>query len=105
MGRGVVMEKFTISEAIDSFGLNKYSWKVFFLVGIAMICDGFDYSAVSYTMPQISAEWGLTSLETGSLSSWSMIGLVIGGIISGLLADKIGRRKTLIGMVIIVCSF
>jgi MFS family permease len=61
-----------------------------------MVFDGYDYMVVSYTMPQISAEWALNKVQTGSLSSWSLFGLIIGGACAGIISDKIGRRKTLI---------
>ncbi len=61
-----------------------------------MLFDGFDYMIVAYTMPQMAAEWGLSKIQTGSLTSWSLIGLIIGGCFAGLVSDKIGRRKTLI---------
>lgn len=90
------MKNFSISEVMDSFGVNKFTWKIFFLLGLAMVFDGYDYMIVSYTMPQISAEWGLSAVETGSLSSWSLFGLIIGGAFAGVISDKIGRRKTLV---------
>jgi benzoate transport len=80
---------------MDSFGVNKFTWHVFFFLGLAMVFDGYDYMIVSYTMPQISAEWALTKIQTGSLSSWSLFGLIIGGAFAGIISDKIGRRKTL----------
>ncbi len=60
-----------------------------------MVFDGYDYMVVSYTMPQISAEWALDKVQTGSLSSWSLFGLIVGGMFAGILSDRIGRRKTL----------
>jgi len=89
------LKNFSISEVMDSFGVNKFTWKIFFLLGFAMVFDGYDYMIVSYTMPQIAQEWGLSAVAKGSLSSWSLIGLVLGGAISGIISDKIGRRKTL----------
>ena len=68
-------DSFTVSDALDSIGINKFTWSIFFLVGLAMMFDGYDYMIVSYTMPQIAAEWGLDSVAKGSLSSWSMVGL------------------------------
>jgi benzoate transport len=92
-------KQFSISEAIDSFGVSKFTWSVFFFLGMAMVFDGYDYMIVSYTMPQISAEWVLNKVQTGSLSSWSLFGLIIGGALSGIISDKIGRKKTLVGSI------
>lgn len=36
-------EKFTISQAIDSSGVSKFTISIFFLVGLAMMFDGYDY--------------------------------------------------------------
>jgi len=80
---------------LDSIGLNKFTWSIFFLVGLAMMFDGYDYMIVSYTMPQIALEWGLDSVAKGSLSSWSMVGLVIGSFLAGPLSDSFGRKKVI----------
>lgn len=81
---------------MDSLGVNKFTWHVFFFLGMAMVFDGYDYMVVSYTMPQISVEWALNAVQKGSLSSWSLFGLIIGGAISGIVSDKIGRKQTLV---------
>ncbi|HHV64662.1 MAG TPA: MFS transporter [Peptococcaceae bacterium] len=93
------MRKYSVSEVIDSFGVNKFTWRMFFFLGFAMVFDGYDYMIVSYTMPQIKAEWALNAVQTGSLSSWSLFGLILGGAISGIISDKIGRKKTLTGSI------
>lgn len=90
------MKNFSISEVMDSFGVNKFTWHVFFFLGMAMVFDGYDYMVVSYTMPQISAEWALSAVQKGSLSSWSLFGLIIGGAFAGIISDKIGRKRTLV---------
>jgi MFS family permease len=94
-GRKSSQTRFSISEVIDSLGINKFTWFIFAFLGFAMIFDGYDYMIVSYTMSKIQAEWGLSTLMTGSLSSWSIIGIVIGAAISGIVSDKLGRKKTL----------
>lgn len=89
------MNTYTVSEVIDKFGVTKYTWKMFFMIGLTMAFDGFDYMIVSYTMPQMSIEWALTDVQTGSLSTWSIMGIIFGGAIAGLLSDKFGRKKVL----------
>ncbi|MGC7872514.1 MFS transporter [Desulfosporosinus sp. SYSU MS00001] len=89
------MEKMSISQIVDGIGLSKYTFKIYFLIGFALLFCGFDYMVVSYTMPQMTKEWSLSKVQTGSLASWSLIGLMIGGIIAGVISDRIGRKKTL----------
>lgn len=106
--------KFTISQAIDSLGVSKFTISIFFLVGIAMMFDGYDYMIISYTNTQIMQEFygpaGNDALK-GALSSWSTIGIVVGSFAAGPLSDKFGRRKILTigtfmyGLLTIPCIF
>jgi benzoate transport len=89
------MKKTTVAEISDGMGLTKYTWKVVILVGLVILFDGFDNKIPSYTMTQISKDWGLSGVETGMISSWGGIGLLIGALVAGALADRIGRRKAL----------
>ncbi|MHB8075743.1 MFS transporter [Desulfosporosinus fructosivorans] len=89
------MIKSSISSVIDRLGVSKYTYLIYVLVGLALFFDGYDYMIVAYTMPQMAKEWGLSKVQTGSLASWSVIGLLIGGLISGIISDRIGRKKTL----------
>lgn len=92
---------YTVSNVLDSFKVNKFTWYMFFILGFAMVFDGYDYMIVSYTLQKISATWSLDPVLTGSLSSWGLFGLIIGGAISGILSDKFGRKKTLVGAIFI----
>ena len=106
--------KFTISQAIDSLGVSKFTISIFFLVGIAMMFDGYDYMIISYTNTQIMQEFfgpaGNDALK-GALSSWSTIGIVVGSFAAGPLSDKFGRKKILTigtfmyGLLTIPCIF
>jgi benzoate transport len=89
------MNKTSISDVIDRLGISKYTFRIYLLVGLTLIFAGFSYMIISYTMPQMSAEWHLTKVQTGSLASWSLLGLMIGGMISGVISDRIGRKKSL----------
>jgi len=99
------VKSFNISEAIDSIGVNKMTWLIFFLIGFTTAFDGFDYMIVAYTMPQIAEEWGLNEVQTGSLASWSSLGMLIGATISGVISDKIGRRRMISGFVLVFSLF
>ena len=93
-------KEFTVSEVIDSFGLTKFTWTTFFLLLFAQIFDGYDFMIVNSTnMYVASTFWpetvGATALM-GSLTTWGLLGMVIGGAVGGIMSDKIGRKKMLI---------
>lgn len=105
MSDSVAIKKVNPAAFIDKCGMTKFAVGQLILVMLCGLFEGMDYMLVSYTMAQISAEWGLNSVATGSLSSWAMIGCVIGGLIGGGISDKIGRKKAMIFSVFLFSIF
>jgi MFS family permease len=63
-----------------------------------------DWQLLAYTAPDITKEFGFTSSQMGILLGAPLIGVGIGGIVSGWLADKMGRVKAM-GLCLIWFSF
>ena len=59
--------------------------------------DGFDVLSIAFASPGIAAEWGIPSSGLGVVLSMELIGMAFGSVLLGGVADKIGRRPTLIG--------
>jgi benzoate transport len=59
--------------------------------------DGFDVLAISFASPGIAQEWGITRAALGIVLSMELLGMSIGSILLGGLADRIGRRPTILG--------
>ena len=104
-------KEFTVSEVIDSFGINGHTWLMFVLLGLANIFDGYDFMVVNSTNTYLAASFGLIDWSTGaavvnsaalgSLTTWGLLGMVLGGACGGIMSDKLGRKK----MLIIACFF
>ena len=58
--------------------------------------DGFDALAISFAAPGILAEWGLTRAELGAVMSMELVGMTIGSLMLGGVADSRGRRSTIL---------
>ena len=59
--------------------------------------DGFDVLAISFASPGIASEWGIDRKALGFVLSMELIGMGLGSMLLGGVADKIGRRRTLLG--------
>jgi MFS family permease len=57
--------------------------------------DAMDVQMFSFAMPVLIGLWGLSNTEAGILASTTLIFSAIGGWGAGLLADRIGRVRTL----------
>jgi len=62
--------------------------------------DGFDVQAISFAGPGIRAEWHLDPAALGVVLSMELIGMALGSICLGGVADKIGRRRTMLGCLV-----
>ena len=58
--------------------------------------DGFDVTAISYASPGISKEWSLPQGGLGIVLSMELIGMAFGSIVIGNLADRVGRKPTML---------
>jgi MFS transporter, AAHS family, vanillate permease len=64
--------------------------------------DGFDVASISYASPGIAKEWGIDRGALGVVLSMEVIGMAIGSMLLGGVADKIGRRRTVLGCTVVM---
>lgn len=57
--------------------------------------DGFDVLAISFASPGISQEWGINRASLGLVLAMELVGMAIGSIALGGIADKYGRKPTI----------
>lgn len=58
--------------------------------------DGFDVLAISFASPGIAAEWRIDRAALGVVLSMELIGMAAGSLLLGGVADRIGRRTTIL---------
>src|SRR5882757_1927192 len=66
--------------------------------------DGFDVLAISFASPGIAREWGIDRAALGFVLSMELVGMGLGSMLLGGVADKIGRRRTLLGCLVVMAS-
>jgi benzoate transport len=64
--------------------------------------DGFDVLAISFASPGIARDWGIDRAALGFILSMELFGMGLGSVLLGGVADKIGRRRTLLGCLIVM---
>ena len=66
--------------------------------------DGFDVMSISFAAPGIAKEWGVAKDVLGWVLSMELIGMAAGSILLGGLADRIGRKPTIMGCLIVMAA-
>src|SRR5258708_31659545 len=73
-----------------------------FQIGLLATCaavltlDGFDTTSIGFVAPSLAKEWSLTKGALGPVFSAGLFGFMIGALVLGPLADRIGRKKIII---------
>lgn len=65
-------------------------------IGIAWLFDAMDVGMLSFVIAALHKEWQLSTVEMGWIGSVSSIGMAVGAILFGMMADRFGRKAILI---------
>ena len=83
---------------------SRVSWNIVLLAAGALIIEALDIGSLSIILPSVKAAWHLTPTQVGMLAASSALGIALGMIPAGHLADRIGRKRLLIGGVCWFCA-
>lgn len=69
-----------------------------FLCWLAIFAEGYDVGVMGAILPSLSsyAEWQLTPIQLGALGSYTIFGMLIGGLVIGTFSDVVGRKPLFI---------
>lgn len=86
------IEQSTVPEVVPA------PWRVMVMAFFAILLDGFDTTSISFVVPTLAREWGMTPAAFTPAFVTTSVGAVIGYLLSGPLASRFGER------LVIVCS-
>jgi benzoate transport len=64
--------------------------------------DGYDILSISFASPGIAAAWGVSPAALGIVLSMELIGMGIGSLLLGGIADRVGRRPTVLWCLLVM---
>ncbi|WP_367187320.1 MFS transporter [Rhizobium oryzicola] len=102
--RQVVDPQAEISARLERLPVTREVFWARNIVGAATFFDGYTVIAIAYAMPVLVKEWGLNAQQTGMILSMGYVGQLIGAILFGWLAEKIGRLKVLLFTILLFVS-
>ncbi|MBE6478680.1 MAG: MFS transporter [Propionibacteriaceae bacterium] len=95
----------TALQQIDSRPLTGHQKSLIGLAIVGNISEFFDMFLIGFVVSLLTKPWNLTGTETGIILACSGLGTVVGAIMWGRLADKMGRRRTFFWCVLLFVTF
>lgn len=85
-----------IAARFERLPMSRWHVTVRLIVGAVTFFEAFDQLLIAYALPQMRDEWHLTTSATTWLLTVGSIGMLAGALLSGRLADRIGRVKVIV---------
>ncbi|WP_107688190.1 MFS transporter [Neisseria wadsworthii] len=89
----------------------KFHYKLLVLIGLGWLFDAMDTGMVSFVLATLGKEWNLAPSQLGWIVSVGFIGMALGAVLSGRVADRIGRKNVFIATMVVysiatgLCAF
>jgi len=85
-----------VPEYIDRQPVGAFQIRLLLICAAVLFIDGFDTQAIGYVAPAVAQEWKLPRGALGPVFSAGLFGLMIGALVLGTLADRIGRKRIIV---------
>lgn len=90
-----------LRQRIETSPMGFYQWLIIGVCTFLNALDGYDVLAMAFTATPVAEEFGLGDLTLGYLLSAGLIGMAVGSLTLGPVADRIGRRNmTILALVV-----
>ncbi|MDH6288233.1 MFS transporter [Rhodococcus opacus] len=86
-----------ILEKVKDAPMSRLQTNTVILCLVMNLIDGYDLLVTSFVGPTIAKQWGLSGSQLGVLLSSGLAGMAIGAMFLAPLADRIGRRRLVLG--------
>lgn len=88
---------------IENLPVGKFHYTLLWAVGLGWMFDALDTGIIAFILTTLVKDWALTPAESGWIVSIGFIGMAIGAVCSGGLADRFGR-KTMFATTLLIYS-
>ncbi|WP_209123594.1 aromatic acid/H+ symport family MFS transporter [Alkalihalobacillus sp. BA299] len=99
------MANINTTEVIGTSKFNRFHFMLLFWCTFIIAFDGYDLVLYGSVVPYLIEEWSITTVQAGAIGSYGYIGVMIGAISFGILADRIGRKNVIILCIVLFSLF
>lgn len=93
-----------LTARLDKVPVSRFHWRLVGISGIGWMFDSMDVGIISFVVATLAREWGLGPAEVAWILSIGLLGMLVGAAVSGMLADRFGR-KPMFQWTVLIFSF
>lgn len=90
------MNENDILNHFDNAKLGKFHLALILLTGACWALVAYGVTIIGFLLPSLRTEWQVSSSLLGVMAGSGLLGMFIGSIIGGTMADRMGRRRILV---------
>lgn len=79
--------------------------RIFIIGGLGYLFDAWDIALNGFLMPLLSKDFDLTLSQSGLVATANLVGMAVGAVVWGGIADRIGRKKAFSATLLIFAVF
>jgi putative MFS transporter len=78
---------------LENIPVTKFHYRLLMITGLGWMFDAMDTGIIAFVLPTLAKVWGLTAAQVGYIGSIGLVGMALGAVLSGAIADRFGRKK------------
>lgn len=83
----------TITDRLGALPLGSFHYRLLALMGSGIAFEALDTGLIAFVLAKMIGSWNLSPAQIGYISSAGLVGMAVGAVLSGTIADRIGRKK------------
>lgn len=86
---------------LEMIPVGKFHYQLLFITGLGWMFDAMDTGIIAFVLPTLAKAWGLTTAQMGYIGSMGLVGMAVGAVFAGELADRFGRKRMFMATLVI----
>lgn len=90
-----------IAARLERLPMSRWHVSIRLIIGVVTFFEAFDQLLIAFSLPEITREWGLSAAGATATLTVGSVGMLLGALASGWLADRFGRVRVIMACVVI----